>query len=235
MFFPTAEKARNYYKSKSKYEFNKILREKGVDIDSVKTDNITILREKLQIIESLLLDKNFTVENAYIVTSDYDFVVMEDNNLQGFYFEITSLLLRSKEYVLEKINQLEQFNTVTSLKDAISELQESDVRIKLEQKINELQIQNEELLRVKEQINENFNKEIEFGKHKVEILEKRTNIFLKFLDKESIASIVGAVLLLLMGISLIIMMFYEINPIQIVQSAFLLILGYFFGHSKNTK
>ena len=46
-------------------------------------------------------------------------------------------------------------------------------------------------------------------------------------------AMVGSVLLLLIGVSLLAMMFLGKEPIKIIESAFLLILGYFFGHSKN--
>ena len=50
-------------------------------------------------------------------------------------------------------------------------------------------------------------------------------------ERESVASIVGAFLLLALGISLIVAMFIGTSPTEVVTSAFLLILGYFFGQT----
>jgi hypothetical protein len=61
--------------------------------------------------------------------------------------------------------------------------------------------------------------------------ERKSAMHRKWLERESVASIIGALLLLSLGIALIIAMFTHTIASQIVTSSFLLILGYFFGQS----
>ena len=68
---------------------------------------------------------------------------------------------------------------------------------------------------------------------KIEIRERRSAIYRSFLERESVASVVGAVLLLALGATLIVGMFTRVAISQLIANAFLLILGYFFGQAKS--
>lgn len=77
----------------------------------------------------------------------------------------------------------------------------------------------------------NISEVIEIERHKADMFKKKTDTWLKILGKESIASILGAILLLVLTICILVNMFLDKEPIKIVETAFLLILGYFFGQS----
>jgi hypothetical protein len=61
--------------------------------------------------------------------------------------------------------------------------------------------------------------------------ESKAAIALSFLQRESVASTVGAILLLGLGITLVVGMFKHVAAPDAITNAFLLILGYFFGQS----
>jgi uncharacterized membrane protein len=65
----------------------------------------------------------------------------------------------------------------------------------------------------------------------LEIDERRSAIRRSWIERESIASIVGAFLLLTLGLTLVVAMFTGTAPTEVVTSGFLLILGYFFGQA----
>ena len=65
----------------------------------------------------------------------------------------------------------------------------------------------------------------------IELRERRSAIYRSFLERESVASVVGAFLLLALGVTLIIGMFTHVAASEIITSSFLLILGYFFGQA----
>jgi uncharacterized membrane protein len=65
----------------------------------------------------------------------------------------------------------------------------------------------------------------------VELKERKSAIYRSWLERESVASIVGAFLLLMLGISLVVAMFVGTAATEIVTSSFLLVLGYFFGQA----
>ena len=65
----------------------------------------------------------------------------------------------------------------------------------------------------------------------IQIRERKAAIYRSFLERESVASVVGALLLLALAATLIIGMFTHVTAPDIVANAFLLILGYFFGQA----
>ncbi len=75
----------------------------------------------------------------------------------------------------------------------------------------------------REQI-ESIDLELKLARGKAEIRQS-------WLYRENIASIVGAILLLIFAATLVVAMFVGTTATDVVTNAFLLILGYFFGQS----
>jgi len=65
----------------------------------------------------------------------------------------------------------------------------------------------------------------------VELQERKSAIYRSFLERESVASVVGALLLLGLGAALIVAMFTHTVTTEVVTNSFLLVLGYFFGQA----
>lgn len=176
------------------------------------------------------------MRNTLSIRRPGDFEILNSEYDQSrLSFSIRNYLKRIYEDIEEKINVLEQNSKVESIKNLVGNLPENDLKQKLKEEISQLEAKKRELEIIKEEEKEKLNDEIELGKHKTDMFVKKTDVFLKFLDRESVASIVGSLLLLTMGICLIVIMFRHEEPLKIIESAFLLILGYFFGHSKNNK
>ncbi len=78
--------------------------------------------------------------------------------------------------------------------------------------------------------------QIKLEQQRLDGLERKSKIWLSFLQRESAASLIGAVVLLLLTLSLIGGMICG-KESQIISNGFLVILGYFFGQSssKNNK
>jgi hypothetical protein len=68
-----------------------------------------------------------------------------------------------------------------------------------------------------------------------ELKERRAKIYRAWTAREVVASIAGVVLLVGLGIALVVAMFIGTPVAEVVSSAFLLILGYFFGQSTVAK
>ena len=59
----------------------------------------------------------------------------------------------------------------------------------------------------------------------------RSEVWRSFLERESVATIVGAILLVTLTVTLVTAMFIGTAASDVVSSSFLLILGYFFGQT----
>lgn len=68
--------------------------------------------------------------------------------------------------------------------------------------------------------------EIDMKKSKV-----RTEMWQSFLARESVATIVGGFLLILITVVLFIAMFFKLATSDVITNSFLIILGYFFGQA----
>ena len=64
--------------------------------------------------------------------------------------------------------------------------------------------------------------------------KNRSEIWQSWLARESVASIIGGVLLVLITIILLIAMFFKLTIPDIISNSFLVILGYFFGQATSS-
>jgi len=234
--FVSIEEAHKYFKNITDDRFKTIVLRRGLNVREIENDDLDSLKKKKDLILILLRDNSLLIRNVFSIRRPGDFeIVNSEYEQSSLSFSIKNYLKRIYEDIEEKINVLEQNSKVESIKNLVGDLPENDLKQKLKDEISQLEAKKRELELIKEEEKEKLNDEIELGKHKTDMFVKKTDVFLKFLDRESVASIVGSLLLLTMGICLIIIMFRREEPLKIIESAFLLILGYFFGHSKNNK
>ncbi|KYH07142.1 hypothetical protein A1704_00230 [Chryseobacterium cucumeris] len=239
MVFPDLESARKYVKLHAYGAFEDLLKDLKLDTRTISVLEQNELEEKLKLIDDLLSNEDFINKHSFVYTNKENFSINNvGDNFTGFNVSIKYKLNDIKDYIQIRINQLKSSSRVNSINELVDGLPENSVKEELLREIQDLKQQNEvseQLLKQHQQIKSDINSEKEFLTAKTQSWKDKSDVILKFLDRESIASIVGSVLLLFMGICLLVMMFLEREPIKIVESAFLLILGYFFGHSKNNK
>lgn len=73
---------------------------------------------------------------------------------------------------------------------------------------------------------------IKLEQQRIDGLERKSKIWLSFLQRESAASIIGGIVLLMVTVALIGGMIFGAES-QILSNGFLVILGYFFGQSSS--
>jgi len=240
MKFETDDKAWLYYYRLSRENFEKTFKELKLDNSHIsKLEGADLLKIETQILD-LLNSPLFITANTYAFKLGTDFIIEDDsaNNLVGYIFSIKNQLNRKLDSVRELIIKIDQTKTVENINTIVSSITNEDIKAKLEEEFKELKEQ------IKSSLENTVEKptdlylirdETELRKGKMEMMDKWSEIILKFIDRESVASIVGSLLLLIIGVCLVVVMFRHEQPLKIIESAFLLILGYFFGHSKNNK
>ncbi|WP_336962007.1 hypothetical protein [Chryseobacterium contaminans] len=203
--------AQKFFKDQSIEHFKGLTKILALDIESLSSIDITLLKVRLKEAENLIYDINFIQKHTLIVRKDETFRVNSTNTyFNGIELNIKYQLRESIEFIKNRIIQIEA-QTMT-LRDESENVytQEANWEMELRVKMQEHIIKTQ-----------NFNNKYE--------------VILKFLSRETTASIVGLFLLLTLGICLSVTMFLNKEPLKIIESAFLLILGYFFGHSKESK
>jgi hypothetical protein len=73
--------------------------------------------------------------------------------------------------------------------------------------------------------------QVRIAELELKVARGRTEIRQSWFSRETVAAIVGGVLLIALAVTLIVAMFLGIEPAEVVTNAFLLILGYFFGQA----
>jgi hypothetical protein len=157
------------------------------------------------------------------------------------HYQITILptLLERKKLILERIRSSENNEKVESLQDLINKkLIDKDDQERLKKELNQYILESQSLKEQYQQVinvqSEQIEKtETEKLKLSVELWERRSKVFLSFLERESAATIIGAILLILIAFAHIVAIGFKITIPETLNSAFLLILGYFFGQSTN--
>lgn len=236
--FENKDKAWAHFYRESTEKFIEVMKDLKVDIQTLISSDQFELRKKEKQIKDLLTSELFLTANTYSYKIGEDFSLSTPANIVGYEFSIKTELQRNLEYIKDKLANIQQNKTVNNISQIVQEIPNIDIKNKLEEQFKKLEEQlKSSLENTVEKSTDLYlakdNTEIRRGK--MEMMDKWSEIALKFLDRESIASIIGSLLLLGMGTCIIILMFKHEEPIKIVETAFLLILGYFFGHSKNNK
>ncbi len=146
---------------------------------------------------------------------------------------ILPILLERKKLILERIKELSEKEKLENLEGLADELSEGKIKNKF---IEEIESIKKEALEYKRAIQDVSNREaeerIKFERQQCDIFERKSKIWLSFLQRESAASIIGGIVLLMLTVALISSMIFG-RESQILSNGFLVILGYFFGQSSS--
>ncbi len=149
---------------------------------------------------------------------------------------IVPILLERKKLILDRIRQLKGEQKIENLHDELKNIPEDNVRVKLEKQLEELKTESSKYIQQSKEVEqarmqEQLNSQEKLRRLEQEISERKAKTWQSYFRRELIATIVGSVLLLILAITQLIAMFRSIETTEIVNNAFLIILGYFFGQT----
>jgi hypothetical protein len=221
----------------------------GLDKRQIEIQDLSELYNSLEIVNDAIQRASDFGLLKIEVCAEAGFIVTKVSSAEShFKIGILPLLLESKKFIIERIKRLEAEAEISELKEKEKVTVDKDDRIEYEKKVQELQlvIENLENNRIKgeEQLNQAEQalkeaqsaakqQELEERKERfrLESWERRTRLFQSFLECESVATIVGGLLLIIVTLFLIVFTFLDTKALDILSNAFLVILGYFFGQS----
>ena len=124
---------------------------------------------------------------------------------------------------------------IETLKDLVATVADADLRTKIEGEVSALAEQSRRLAEQESTLSQAQAEQIAkrdeaLAKLRAEIFERRLKAWTNFFAKESVATYIGAFLLIVVMLVQIIAMFTgDKYKSEIINNAFLLLLGYFFG------
>ena len=150
---------------------------------------------------------------------------------------ILPILLERKSFILRRIASLRKEQGLSDLREAVATTVQDPVEqgalvTKIEDMLRATLAESDKLEQSAARVDEARERSVRL---QLEVAERKAAIRRSWLERESVASMIGAFLLLALGVALIVAMFIGTTPPEIVTSAFLLILGYFFGQTTNRK
>ncbi len=188
----------------------------GLDVISINTINLQQLEESLKVVDNVikyLAEKNTIDKNEAIVKRMFIDTIFEKRSI-----------------ILKRIKELEIKENI----DKIASEAKSDSEIEIKHQLNkllEVVDKGQNLLQENEQSRLAIQKEITRRREEREDFRERWAIRKSFLERESVSTIIGALLLVLITGTQIIATFTHIVTPQILDNGFLVLLGYFFGQT----
>ena len=238
---------RNIIQEESAKHFREALESLNATEEQIKEQSSTELKQTLEHINQALDNPSkygvfqYSPPKRHGPATKSRYKTSASSEANGYYIDINieSILLERKEMVIERLKHLMSQERDIRVK-GVTEEHTTDETVDLteaEQKeINEFEKNEAELKKEGElvKVRKDFKlSEIELRTQMQELelnrLERRSKVWQIFLARESVSTIIGGILLLIMTTCLLIAMFSSITATDIIENAFLLILGYFFG------
>jgi hypothetical protein len=217
--------------------FDAQLRRLGLAEDQIRQQGLDELQLSLQKVNGAIENPDSFGKLRIKVGGEAGAVITQSATDYHFELGILPLLLERKGQILERIRVLRPEQQLSELReDVVASVEDPAERERLvktiDQRFEEQREARENLDREQAQVEAARGEAREREQRlQIEIRERRSAIYRSFLERESVASVVGAMLLLALAATLIVAMFTHVATSEVITNAFLLILGYFFGQA----
>jgi len=207
----------------------------GLGMEQLQTQSAEELAQSLDRINDAITNPDsFGVVRGRI-TPRVGLVVALPSEAQ-FEIGILPLLLERKKFIVERLAQVRKKQKIDNLRSLIDSVPDTGLQAKLRAEIADLESSSRKLQEQAEEIeaarrNLKASTDIEIARLKAEVFERRSKVWRSFLERESVATLVGALLLLVIGAAVLVSMFLGTKTPDLISNTFLLVLGYFFGQS----
>lgn len=174
------------------------------------------------------------------VTADLGLVISQASAESFTEVGILPILLERKRLILERIALLKSQSRIGSLEAIAKTVSETETRESIQAEIDKLRLefaasakQTRETEEQAMQARLQYQMEFELHKAKVEAerAKTRTQAYQAYLTRDTIATLIGAILLVVLTVAQLLAMFFHVESTEIVNNSFLVILGYFFGQT----
>ena len=234
----------NFEESKFQYALMSTMAEYSVDIylrkfkihpDQVRQQPSGELKESLRQVNKALTE--LEVLNKRI-KSDTDPKAIDIRAMTSPLFK--SSLLSAKKIILDRLESTSSVQKIESIQDLISQVTDKKIQSKLHDEINGLRDDSEKLRALSQEVEEDKEKldlktRMSLERLSTETFERRSKVWFSLLERESSATILGGVLLLIITAAHVSAIFSKIEVPQIWNNILFIVLGYFFGQSKKDK
>ena len=213
--------------------FDSQLEQLNLSENQIIKQDLPELRESLSRINDAIARPEGFGELYIQVRADIGFVVARSSSDCHRKVGILPILLERKKLILERIKELSEKEKLENLEGLAENLSEGEAKDRFVKEIEAIKNEASEYKRAIQDITARETEaKIKLEQQRIDGLERKSKIWLSFLQRESAASIIGGIVLLLVTVALIGGMIFGAES-QILSNGFLVILGYFFGQSSS--
>lgn len=236
----TFEAMRKRVAEQAQAYFEPQLTELGLSRSQIETQSLEELRQSLESINEAIKNPQSFGVFSFRAQADASLILSSKQSAQ-LEVGILPLLLDRKKLLLERIKTLSSNEKIENIHDLINRVGDEEVKKYLEKELNSLKIESQQLREQskeveKEQNQERIRSQAELTRLSVEIFERRSKVWFSLLERESAATIIGGLMLMIIMFAQVAAIFWTKSELpEILNNAFLIILGYFFGQSTNKK
>lgn len=239
---PEAQSYKKGMEFAKKY-FDDFLIPLGLTEQQIQSQNIDELRKSLDNVNDAISHPESFGTVKFKITASAGVVITSIKQEAHFEIGILPILLERKKLIIERIGLLEGDEKISNIEDLINHISDETIKSNLQKELKDLGsgsilLQKELRELEKQQLQEKNNSQERFLKLQIELSERKAkmwqSLWQSIIERNSIATFVGAILLIVIVSTLIIGMFLNIPSTDILNNVLLVILGYFFGQAGKT-
>jgi len=226
--------------ARSQEFFEPQLEQLGFSKIQIENQSLTALQLNLDSINEAIKHPASFGSLSFNVQADGKLYITRSKSDAHFEIGILPLLLDKKKLILERIRVLSANEKIETIQDLVNNVEDEEVKKKIGREIEGLRYESQRLREQSKEVEEGQSEErikiqIDLARLNAEIFERRSKVWFSLLERESAATILGGVLLLIILVAHVTAIFSKFSIPEILNNAFLIILGYFFGQSTNKK
>lgn len=235
MSAPTPEERMAGQFDRARDFFEPQLRKLGLDVDSINHQTLDELHRSLGTINDLIAHPESF--GAFKISASGGLAILSTTVESQVEIGPLPILLERKQLILQRIAALRGEQKIHNLRDLAAQVADEELKAVLEKEITDLeeskqyQQQADKVEKEREAVVARYEEDRHRVLLELERFERRSKVWQRFLERESVATIVGALLLVMLAIVLTIAMFTNVAVSAVISNSFLLILGYFFGQT----
>lgn len=209
----------------------------GLSISQIENQNIDELNESLEKVNDAISHPDSFGTLNIRMTPSVGLVIAAGPAEAHINTNILPLLLERKSLILSRIKTIVGERKIDSLQALVATVADPQLRKDIEDEISLLAKQSQRLAEQESTVAQVQAEQIAvrdqaLAKLQTEIFERRLRAWTGFFARESMATYIGAFLLVILTFVHIATMFIQVaRPTEVVTNSYLLILGYFFGQS----
>jgi hypothetical protein len=198
----------------------------GLGKDQISKQSLKELNQSLHRIDSCIVRPQSFLEQKFknII-----------NSVTDFKLKVLPILLERRMFVLENIDEAVSNTKIDNLRRLVKRTPDISVKSSMERNLDDLQIKNTILKKEYQKLEKLrlniYSEQQNFSSIFKELTGSREKTSKYLQNRESITTLMMGILLILMTLSIVIAPFVNIQVPNILNGAFLIILGFFFGQA----